>query len=90
MNFDDPLEPSLVEPGVKYFLHQSLKQCHIVREKFENTIFNIGLLFGFLLILGLILIYKYKGKLTPNEIQHQWILNSKGKSAPDETQHQRP
>jgi len=71
MNFDDPLEPSLVEPGVKYFLHQSLKQCHIVREKFENTIFNIGLLFGFLLILGLILIYKYKGKLTPNEIQQK-------------------
>jgi hypothetical protein len=71
MNFDDPLEPSLVEPGVKYFLHQSLKQCHNVREKFENTIFNIGLFFGFLLILGLILIYKYKGKLTPNEIQQK-------------------
>ena len=65
MNFGEPLEPSLVEPGVKYFLHQSLKQAHIVREKFENTIFNIGLFFGFLLILGLILLYKYKGKLTP-------------------------
>jgi len=69
MNFSEPLEPSLVEPGVKYFLHQSLKQCHIVREKFENTIFNIGLFFGFLIILGLILIYKYKGKLTPIEMQ---------------------
>jgi hypothetical protein len=71
MNFGEPLEPLLVEPGVKYFLHQSLKQCHIVREKFENTIFNIGLFFGFLLILGLILIYKYKGKLTPSEIQQK-------------------
>jgi hypothetical protein len=71
MNFNEPLEPSLVEPGVKYFLHQSLKQCHIVREKFENTIFNIGLFFGFMLILGLILIYKYKGKLTPSEIQQK-------------------
>lgn len=34
-------------------------------------IFNIGLFFGFLLILGLILIYKYKGKLTPSEIQQK-------------------
>jgi ribosomal protein S1 len=81
MNFGEPLEPSLVEPGVKYFLHQSLKQAHIVREKFENTIFNIGLFFGFLLILGLILLYKYKGKLTPAEIEkknkekQQYILS---------------
>ena len=81
MNFNEPLEPSLVEPGVKYFLHQSLKQCHIVREKFENTIFNIGLFFGFLLILGLILIYKYKGKLSPVELEkknkekQQYILS---------------
>jgi len=62
-------------------LHQSLKQAHIVREKFENTIFNIGLFFGFLLILGLILLYKYKGKLTPAEIEkknkekQQYILS---------------
>jgi hypothetical protein len=71
MNYDDfgMAKPTLVEPGVKYFLHQSLKQCHIVREKYNNTIFNIGLFIGFLVILGLILLYKYKGKLTPAEIQ---------------------
>jgi hypothetical protein len=46
MDFDNQdwsPKPILIEPGVKYFLHQTLKQCHNVREKFHNTIFNIGL-----------------------------------------------
>ena len=67
MNYDDFSKPILTEPGVKYFLNQSLKQCHIVKTKFHNVIFNIGLFIAFLLILGLILLYKYKGKLTPVE-----------------------
>ena len=62
-------KPALTEPGVKYFLLQTLKQCHAVRDNFHNTVFNIGLLIAFLLILGLVLLYKYKGKLTPAEIQ---------------------
>ena len=64
-------KPALTEPGVKYFLHQTLKQCHAVRDNFHNTVFNIGLLIAFLLILGLVLLYKYKGKLTPAEIQRK-------------------
>jgi len=31
-------------------------------------IFNVGLLIGFLIVLALILIYKYKGKLSPIEL----------------------
>jgi len=75
MNFEEksnqgwPLpKPILTEPGVKYFLNQALKQSHIIREKFHNTIFNIGMLIFFLIILGCILFYKYKGRLTPVEI----------------------
>jgi hypothetical protein len=81
MNFDEPAtKPSLTEPGVKYFLNQALKQSHIIREKFHNTIFNIGMFLLFLIILGGILVYKYKGKLTPVEIaqknkeKQQYIL----------------
>ena len=61
-------------------LNQALKQSHIIREKFHNTIFNIGMLLLFLIILGGILVYKYKGKLTPVEIaqknkeKQQYIL----------------
>ena len=62
-------KPVLTEPGVKYFIHQTLKQCHIIKKNFHNLIFNIGLFIAFLLILGLILFYKYKGKLTPIEIE---------------------
>jgi hypothetical protein len=64
-------KPALTEPGVKYFLHQTLKQCHAVRDNFHNTVFNIGLFIAFLLILGLVLLYKYKGKLTPAEIKRK-------------------
>lgn len=64
-------KPTLTEPGVKFFLNQALKQSHIIREKFHNTIFNIGMFILFLLILGSILIYKYKGKLTPLEIMQK-------------------
>lgn len=76
MDFDDlsnqgwPLpKPILTEPGVKYFLNQTLKQCHIVRDKFHNMIFNVGLFIAFLIVLALILLYKYKGKLSPVEVE---------------------
>jgi len=64
-------KPSLTEPGVKYFLHQTLKECHNIRNNFHNMIFNIGLFICFLLILGLILLYKYKGKLSPIELERK-------------------
>ena len=81
MNFDEYSKPTLTEPGVKYFLNHSLKQCHIIKDKFHNVIFNIGLLIGFLIILGLILLFKYKGKLKPaeleqkNKLKQQYILS---------------
>ena len=65
-NFASP-KPVLTEPGVKYFLSQTLKQCHIIKNNFHNTVINIGLFIAFLLILGLILLYKYKGRLTDVE-----------------------
>jgi hypothetical protein len=81
MNYDTFSKPVLTEPGVKYFLHQTLKQCHIARDNFHNMVFNIGLLIAFFIILGLVLLYKYKGKLTPVEVdrknneKQQYILS---------------
>jgi hypothetical protein len=43
----------------------------VFKEKHNNMIFNIGLLIGFLIILGILLLYKYKGKLTMEEIQQK-------------------
>ena len=62
-------KPMLTEPGVKYFLNETLKQCHTFKEKHNNTLFNIGLLIGFFVILGVLLLYKYKGKLTREELR---------------------
>jgi len=71
MNYDDFSKPLLVEPGIKYFLHETLKQCKEYKEKYNNYIYNAGLLFVFILILGAILLYKYKGKLSKEEIQQK-------------------
>jgi len=70
-------KPMLTEPGVKYFLNETLKQCHSFREKYNNMLFNIALFVGFLVILGILLLYKYKGKLTPQEIEQKEIDKKK-------------
>jgi hypothetical protein len=68
---NEGFKPALTEPGVKYFLNQTLKQCHVAKDNFHNIVFNIGLFIGFLIILGLILLYKYKGRLTPIEVERK-------------------
>ena len=60
-------KPTLTEPGVKYFLNQKLKQCHIAKNQFHNVVFNVSILSAFLLFLAGLLFYKYKGRLTPSE-----------------------
>jgi len=81
MEFDNFSKPTLIEPGVKYFLNETLKQCNVIRNEYNNTIFNIGLFFIFCIILAFVLLYKYKGRLSPIEIQkknrdkQQYILS---------------
>jgi hypothetical protein len=67
MNFNDVNKPLLIEPGVKYFLSETLKQCRDFKYKHHNTLLNIGMFLLFMIILGILLFYKYKGKLTPKE-----------------------
>lgn len=86
MNFNmdfnmDFTKPLLTEPGVKYFLSNTLKQCHEFKDKHNNLVLNIGIFVGFLIVLGALLLYKYKGKLTEEEkeendkIKKQYILS---------------
>jgi len=60
-------KPILTEPGVKYFLNETLKQCREFKNNYHNYLFNISLFFIFVTILGGLLLVKYKGKLTPSE-----------------------
>ena len=81
MHFDNSSKPTLVEPGVKYFLKETLKQCRQFKNTYNNLLFNICLGVAFFFILGTVLIIKYKGKLTTEEInektrvKQQYILS---------------
>jgi len=67
MNYDNFSKPILTEPGVKYFLNETLKQCREFKITYNNSILNISLFVAFFVILGALLLIKYKGKLTPSE-----------------------
>ena len=80
MNFEIT-KPFLTEPGVKTFLSGMLKQCHEFKSEYKNYMLNIGLFIVFLIILGGLLLYKYKGKISEHEKKQkdyeiqQYILN---------------
>jgi len=66
-NLSEFSKPILTEPGVKYFLSETLKQCRIFKNSYNNLLLNIGLAVSFLFILAIILFFKYRGKMTPTE-----------------------
>ena len=61
----------LIEPGIHFFFHKTLQQCHKVKEEYDNVIFNIGAWIGICVVLGIVLIIRYKGKKTEVEKQIQ-------------------
>ena len=54
--------PSLIEPGTKYFIRESLKNCHTNKLKMSNTVVNLALFLGFSILFTVFLIYKYQNK----------------------------
>jgi len=59
--------PILTEPGMHYFMRETLKQCRDRKYAIYSHIYNILLFLGFFLLLGCFLYYKYKGRLSPEE-----------------------
>lgn len=72
---DNKSIPNLTEPGVTYFLKQTLIKCNERKSLFYNTILNMAGLFFFISILGIILVYKKNNKLTPQEIKSNKIAS---------------
>ena len=73
--------PRLIEPGVRYFLSGTLKECRKFKDNNASTFFNIymaGILFA---VIGGFLLYRYRGKLTPAELElkkrkkHEYIIS---------------
>jgi hypothetical protein len=81
MSFFEVQKPTLVEPGTKYFLKETLKQCRDFKNKYNNTLFNISIGVAFFILIAIILFIKYKGKPTPaekerkNKEKQQYILS---------------
>jgi len=72
---------TLIEPGVKYFLNETLKNCRNKKLLTEKININILLFLIFTVIIGTILYYKWKHKPTLEELHHRdnlkkhYILN---------------
>jgi len=59
MNREIISNPSLVEPGVKYFLGETLRNCKSVKNKYYNFLFNLSIFVLFFVTIGGFLYYKY-------------------------------
>ena len=59
--------PILTEPGVKYFLKETLKNCKIKKDTQFNNLMNLALLTSFIVIASGLLYYKYKTRPTDED-----------------------
>lgn len=53
------MNPTLVEPGVKYFFNETLKQCGTRKSAYYNHLFNVFMFIGFILAISSFLYIKY-------------------------------
>ena len=60
--------PILTEPGVKYWMNQSLKECRKFKDKNVNYFFNIGMTIVLTFGITVFLYFNYKGNITQAEI----------------------
>ena len=70
------MAPILIEPGTKYFLSETLKQCNEKRIFKKHLLVNFGLLFFFVGTLAFYLRFKYKNKPTQQELEKKNIEKS--------------
>ena len=63
----DISKPTLTEPGVKYFLKETLKNCRIKKDTVFNQLMNLALLTSFVVISSVLLYYKYKTRPTDDD-----------------------
>ena len=62
---------SLVEPGVKYFFSETLKQCQKTKYTYYNSIFNLILFVVLVFIVGGTMYFKYKNKEDSYELKQR-------------------
>ena len=60
--------PSLTEPGVTYFLGQTLRECRKFKDQHMSLLFNISMTVLFILVVGGFLSIKYRGRPSSTEL----------------------
>ena len=68
--------PNLTEPGIRSFVGKSLRDYHKFRDGRTNIVFNLVMFLAFIGIIGGVLYWRYKGRITPRE---QALINRKKK-----------
>jgi hypothetical protein len=58
---------NLTEPGIRSYFVQTLQTCKQAKLTYYTRVLNIGLFVGFVVVLGAVLYYKYKGRTTQAE-----------------------
>jgi hypothetical protein len=59
--------PTLTEPGVKYFIGNTLKECRKFKESHSSMILNTSMTLCFIIVVSGFLFYRYKGKPSVEE-----------------------
>lgn len=60
-------KPSVVEPGMVYYMHYALENTHLYRKRMINIAFNTAMFIFFVSIVGGFLYYSYKNRPSPEE-----------------------
>ncbi len=63
------ISPNLTEPGVKFFYKNVLVQCNKFKENHYSILYNIFLIILFIIILAVILFFRYKGNINKEEVK---------------------
>ena len=63
----EKITPALIENSTKFYLKTALKESRNIKNKYINICVNIFLFILFIIVIVGFLLYKYKGKLTPEE-----------------------
>jgi len=61
-------KPRLVDNSTKYFFNGILKECNKFKQKNFNLYYNLSLFILFIVIVGCILFFRYKGNLTKKQL----------------------
>jgi len=63
--------PNLTEPGVKYWMKQTLKECRTFKDTNINYFYNIGLTVMLVSCVIIFLVFNYKGNITQSEMDER-------------------